>query len=313
MENKKTYIAVDLGAESGRVMLGDVSDTLSLQEVHRFANGPVERDGTLRWDFDRLFGEIKTGIAKAVKQADGPIVSIAVDSWGVDFGLLDEQGQLIEDPYNYRDSRTDGIMDKAFGLMGKREIYDNSGLQFMQLNTIYQLLSMRLGDSPVLAGARKLIFMADLVGYHLCGKQYAEYSLASTSQLMDMKTGKWSQKIFDKLDLPIEIMPEVVKTGATVGTLKPELCEEFGCGAIDIIAAGSHDTASAVAAVPATQDNWAYLSSGTWSLMGIEAAEPIINDKSFANGFTNEGGVDNTIRFLKNIMGLWLVMVLTIL
>lgn len=307
MSQEKSYIAVDLGAESGRVMLGTVGDTLSLQEIHRFGNGPVEWEDSLRWDFASLFGEIKAGIAMAVKQADGEIVSIAVDSWGVDFGLLDEDGDLIEDPYHYRDSRTNGVMDKAFELMGKRAIYDNSGLQFMQLNTIYQLLAMRLDGLAVLSKAKKLIFMADLVGYYLCGRQYAEYTLASTSQLMDMKTGKWSEEIFDKLGLVMDIMPEVVLPGATVGTLRPELCEEFGCGAIDIVAAGSHDTASAVAAVPASQEKWAYLSSGTWSLMGVEVADPIINDKSYENSFTNEGGTYNTIRFLKNIMGLWLL------
>ena len=307
MEHEKMYIAVDLGAESGRVMLGAVSDRLSLEEIHRFPNGPIDQGGSLHWDFDSLFAEIRTGIAKAISKADGAIVSIAVDSWGVDFGLLDAEGQLIENPYNYRDSRTDGVMDRAFELMGKREIYDNSGLQFMQLNTIYQLLSMRLADSPVLKKAKKLIFMADLVGYHLCGRQYAEYTLASTSQLMDMRTGKWSKEIFDKLQLPIDIMPDVVMPGTCVGSLMPGLCEEFGCEAIDIIAAGSHDTASAVAAVPASQGSWAYLSSGTWSLMGVETAEPIINDESFEKSFTNEGGADNTIRFLKNIMGLWLL------
>jgi len=308
MQDKRRYIAVDLGAESGRVMLATIgAGELSLEEVSRFGNGPTEIDSSLRWDFQKLFSNIKEAIAKAVKQADGEISGIGVDSWGVDFGLLDESGELIEDPYHYRDSRTNGMMEKAFELLGKRSIYENTGLQFMQLNTIYQLLAMKLADSQVLKKAKKLIFMADLVTYFLSGKAIAEYSLASTSQLMDMKTGLWSKDIFDKLALPMNIMPEVVKPGTVVGVLKPQLCSEFGCGPIDVIAVGSHDTACAVVAAPAQQKNWAYLSSGTWSLLGIETPKAIINDKSFKYLFTNEGGAENTIRFLKNIMGLWLL------
>ena len=304
----KQYIAVDLGAESGRVMLGTVSaDKLSLEEIHRFENSPIEQNGSLRWDFNRLFSEIKTGLAKAIKQSSSQLAGIAVDSWGVDFGLLDKDGELIENPYHYRDSRTNGMMEKAFELMPKRAIYENSGLQFMQVNSIYQLLAMRLANSEVLPRAKKLIFMADLISYHLCGEVYAEYTLASTSQFMDMKTGKWSKEIFNKLGLPIDIMPEIVLAGTVVGKLKREIADELGCSSIPIIASGSHDTASAVAAVPAEGNNWAYLSSGTWSLMGVEIPEAIINDKSFEYQFTNEGGVEKTIRFLKNIMGLWLI------
>ena len=308
MEKKKQYLAVDLGAESGRVMLGTVSaEKLDLQEIFRFPNQPIEEDGRLKWNFGELFSQIKTGIAKAIKQSDGEISGIGVDSWGVDFGLLDENDQLIENPYHYRDSRTDGIMEKAFALMSKRDIYENSGLQFMQINTVFQLLSMQLANSEVLAEARKLIFIADLVSYYLCGRAYAEYTLASTSQLMDMKTGQWSQQIFDKLGLPVAIMPEVVKPGTVVGQLKSRICEELGCDPIKVIAVGSHDTADAVAAVPAETNSWAYLSSGTWSLMGIETSEAIINSKSLEYSFTNEGGVENSIRFLKNIVGLWLL------
>ena len=304
----KQYIAVDLGAESGRVMLGTVSaDKLSLREVHRFLNGPIEEDGSLRWDFNRLFSEVKTGLAKAISKSNGEVAGIAVDSWGVDFGLLDEQGELIENPYHYRDSRTNGMMEKAFELMPKRAIYENSGLQFIQVNSIYQLLAMRLENSEVLARAKKLIFMADLISYHLCGQAYAEYTLASTSQFVDMKTGKWSKEIFHRLELPIDIMPEIVSAGTVVGKLKREIADELGCSSIPIIASGSHDTASAVAAVPAEGNNWAYISSGTWSLMGVEIPEAIINDKSFEYQFTNEGGVEKTIRLLKNIMGLWLI------
>ena len=308
MTELRQYVAVDLGAESGRVMLGSVSaDKLSLDEIYRFSNGPVEEDGSLRWDFNRLFSEIKTGIGKAAEQAEVEIAGIGVDTWGVDFGLIDADGELIEKPYHYRDSRTNGIMEKAFALMDKRKIYESTGLQFLQFNSIYQLLAMRLGNPDVLTKAEKLIFMADLFSYHLCGRVYGEYSLASTSQLMDMRTGKWSKELFDKLSLPIEIMPDIVRPGTIVGKLTRSLADELGCNQIPIIAVGSHDTASAIAAVPAGNNNWAYLSSGTWSLCGVEVPEAIINDKTFKYEFTNEGGVENTIRLLKNIMGLWLV------
>ena len=304
MAEVKKYIAVDLGAESGRVMLGSISQQkLLLEEIHRFSNGPVEEKGTLRWDFNRLLGEVKAGM----KKANGQIAGVGVDSWGVDFGLLDADGKLIENPYHYRDSRTNGMMEKAFELLSKREIYESTGVQFMQLNSIYQLLAMRLGNSAALAKTKSLIFMADLVSYYLCDKMFGEYSLASTSQLMDMRTGRWAKKVFEKLSLPIDIMPEVVPPGTVVGQLSDKVKTELGCGEIPVIATSSHDTACAVAAVPAGEGNWAYLSSGTWSLMGVEVPQAIINDKTFEYEFTNEGGVESTIRLLKNIMGLWLM------
>ena len=308
MEQTKQYLAIDLGAESGRVMLAAVSaQKLELEEVFRFGNSPIKEGSALKWNFPGLLSNIKKGLAKAIEQSEGKVSGIGVDSWGIDFGLLDENDQLIENPYHYRDSRTDGVMEKAFGLMSKSDIYRNSGIQFMPINTVYQLLSMRLGNSAALTKAKKLIFMADLVSYHLCGRAYAEYSLASTSQLMDMRTGKWSQAIFDELGLPLEIMPDVVKPGTIVGQLSPHICEELSCGPIQLVAVGSHDTADAVASVPANSDSWAYLSSGTWSLMGIETPQAIIDDKSEKYSFTNEGGVEDTIRFLKNIIGLWIL------
>ena len=204
MAKIKQYIAVDLGAESGRVMLGSLlANKLALEEIHRFTNTPLKQNGSFRWNFNKQLHEVQTGIAKAVKQADGPIAGIGIDGWGVDFGLIDADGQLIENPYCYRDSRTDKMMEKAFGLMPKREIYENTGLQFLQFNTIYQLLAMRpwargLANSDALAKAKNLLFTADLFAYYLCGQVYGEYTLASTSQLMDMRTGQWSKKIFDK-------------------------------------------------------------------------------------------------------------------
>ena len=308
MAEVKKYIAVDLGAESGRVMLGSVSaDKLILEEVHRFGNGPIEEDGSLHWDFDRLLSEVKAGIGKAAKRAGTEVAGIGVDSWGVDFGLLGADGNLLENPYHYRDSRTNTMMEKAFELMGKREIYDSTGIQFMQLNSLYQLLAMRLANSPVLAKTKKLIFIGDLFSYYLCDKAFGEYTLASTSQLMDMRMGQWSHEIFSKLSLPVEIMPDIVMPGTIVGQLTKPIADELGCDQIPVIATGSHDTASAVVAVPGGDGNWAYLSSGTWSLMGVEVPEAIVNDKTFKFEFTNEGGVEHTIRLLKNIMGLWLV------
>jgi rhamnulokinase len=330
MADVKRYIAVDLGAESGRVMLGTVwrgrpglasrrhlaggreqgqdalATRLDLDEIHRFGNGPIEQDGSLRWDFHRLLTEIKVGIGKAAKAADNQVAGIGVDSWGVDFGLLDADGKLIENPYHYRDSRTNGMTEKAFELISKRDIYENTGLQFLPFNSVYQLLAMRLSNPATLARAQNLVFIADLFSYFLCGKVFAEYSLASTSQFMDMRTGQWSKEILDKLSLPMDIMPEIVESGTVVGPLTAEVADQIGCGPIPVIAIGSHDTASAVVAVPAVGNaDWAYLSSGTWSLMGIEVPKAIINDKTFAYDFTNEGGVENTIRLLKNIMGLW--------
>jgi rhamnulokinase len=304
------YIAVDLGAESGRVMIGSiVNDKLTLKECHRFPNGPYKAaDGSLHWDWTKLMGEIKTGLKIAIPQCKGKPAGIGVDTWGVDFGLIGADGKLLEDPYNYRDSRTDGMMDIAFGKMGKRAVYDNSGIQFMQLNSVYQLLSMRLSNHPLLGKAKTLLFVADLISYLLCGKAYAEYTFASTSQIMDMKTGKWSEAIVKGLDLPGNLLPEIMPTGTVVGNLTPEICAELGCDPVPVIATAAHDTGSAVAGVPAEKGtSWAYLSSGTWSLMGIETPHAIINDKTFEYQFTNEGGVNNTIRLLKNIMGLWLV------
>jgi len=308
MAEPKQYIAVDLGAESGRVMLGGVwADKLTLLEAYRFPNGPIEEDGSLRWDFEKIFSHVKAGLAEAIKISHGRVAGIGVDSWGVDFGLVGKDGKLLENPCHYRDSRTNGMMEKAFELMPKRDIYENTGLQFMQLNTIYQLLSMRLSDPETIARAKNLIFIADLVSYYLCGQIFAEYTLASTSQLMDMRTGKWSTQVFEKLALPIEIMPNVVPPATVLGNLRSELAADLGCGTVPVIAVASHDTNSAVAAVPSGAEKWAYISSGTWSLMGLEAPEAIITDKSFQYEFTNEGGICNTINFLKNIMGLWLV------
>lgn len=302
------YLAVDLGAESGRVIRGSVDDArIAYEVVYRFANGPADVNGSLKWDFEKLFGEILTGLEKAISQTNGKIAGIAVDSWGVDFGLIGRDGVLLDNPYHYRDSRTDTMMDYAFGIMPKREVYQHTGLQFMQFNSLYQILAYQQQEPELFAKADKMIMMADLVAYHLCGEAFVEYSLGSTSQMMDMAKGTWSKAIFETFKIPESLMPRMVKPGTVVGKLKAELAKRFKCEAIPVIAVGSHDTASAIAAVPAAGDKWAYLSSGTWSLLGAETKEAVINDTTFGYQFTNEGGVSDTIRLLKNIMGLWIV------
>lgn len=308
MANTRHYIAIDLGAESGRVMLGAVGDgRIAIEEVYRFPNGPITEEGALRWDFSTLMGHIKTGISKAV-QVQPNVASIGIDTWGVDFGLLDEKGTLLENPYHYRDRRTEGMMEKAFGLLPRWEIYRQTGIQFMPFNTLFQLLALKTYRPQVLAKARYLLFMPDLICYHLTGQISVEYTIASTSQMLDMSTGLWAEAILKALGLPVGILPKVVQPGSPKGTIRPDLAEAIGVSPLPVVAVGCHDTASAVAAVPAqTERAWAYLSSGTWSLMGIERSEPVITPQTCELGFTNEGGVDGTIRLLTNIMGLWLV------
>ena len=280
MGQVEKYIAVDLGAESGRVMLGSVSpDKLVLEEIHRFGNGPIEEDGALRWDFNGLLSEIKTGIGKAAKAAGEEVRGIGIDSWGVDFGLLDADGKLLENPYHYRDSQTEGMREKAFEMMGKRAIYDNTGVQFMVLNSVYQLLAMRLNHSQALAKAAYLVFVGDLFTYCLCGEIFAEYSLASTSQFMDMRTGQWSEAVLDGLSLPVDIMPKIIEPGTVVGKLSDDIANELGYGSVPVIAMGSHDTSSAVAAVPAAADcNSAALSLGTFITMSEYIPHASVHD-----------------------------------
>lgn len=309
METKK-YIAVDMGAESGRVMLGEVSgEKLTLTEMHRFKTGATACEDGLHWDFARLFEEIKQGIAIAVKEAKGAVESIAIDSWGVDYGMLDADGNLLYDPYHYRDSRTNGLVEKLSEAVGGRDfIYNNTGIQFMQLNTIYQLYATKLTNPELFDKCSKIVMIADLVAYMLCGNAFCEYTLASTTQLMDMKTGTWSKPLFDALGIDSGKMADVVAPGTVVGKLTERIAAELGCGQINVVTVGSHDTASAVAAVPAIEDgNWAYLSCGTWSLLGVETPEAIINSQTAAEDITNEGGAYGTIRLLKNIIGLWLL------
>ena len=308
MNGLSHYIAIDIGAESGRVMLACISNgKISLLEVHRFANNPVEQEDSLRWDFPKILSEIKTGIKK-VFAINKTIESIGIDTWGVDFGLIDNKGRLIENPYHYRDKRNKGVLEKACGIISRKEIYSDTGIQFLPFNSLYQLLAYKWQRPDILEKASRLLFMPDLIVYFLTGAVEAEYTIASTSQIMDMKTGLFSKNLLETLELPGNILPKIIQPGTKAGTLKKEIADELNCFPVPVIAVGSHDTASAVAAIPTIKkEGWAYLSSGTWSLLGAEINKPVINDTSFEMEFTNEGGVEGTIRLLKNIMGLWFV------
>ena len=268
--------------------------SLDLEELHRFPNTTVMVNGTLHWDFLRLWRDIQNGIEKG--KALNP-ASIGMDTWGVDFGLLDKQGNLVGNPVHYRDARTDGMMERVFDIVPKADLFSETGIQFMQLNTLYQLMALVDSHSPQLEIADTLLFSPDLLNYWLTGAKVSEFSIASTSQMLSARTGKWATEILDKLGIPTHILPEIVPAGTRVGDYD----------GIPVIAPACHDTGSAVAAVPALENEFAYLSSGTWSLFGLELPEPVISETSLAANVTNEGGVFGTYRLLKNLMGLWLV------
>ncbi|HXK62009.1 MAG TPA: rhamnulokinase family protein [Acidobacteriota bacterium] len=303
------FLAVDLGASNGRVLLGRWDGAkFELAELHRFSNGPVHVLGHMYWDALRLWSEIKTGLSKYAATFKEPPISIAIDTWGVDFALLDRQGHLLGNPFHYRDPRTDGVPARLFSRVPAEEVFERTGIQFMQINTLFQLFSMVESGHPHLDAARTLLMMPDLFHYWLTGTVICEYTIASTSQMLDARTRVWATEIVERLGIPVEILPDLVNPGETLGTLLPEVAEETGLSTgVSIIAAGSHDTASAVAAVPGLDEQSAYISSGTWSLMGLEMCSPVINPQTMRLNITNEGGVGQTIRLLKNITGLWLL------
>ena len=308
MPAEKCYLAVDLGASSGRVMAGLLDkEALTLEEVHRFPNGPVTTDGAYKWEVDRLFAEVKAGIAKACTVYGKAVVSLGVDTWGVDYGLVDGRGNLLDEPFAYRDSRTDGMMDEAFARVPKEEIYAATGIQFMFFNSLFQVLSEVVADRVELKKAKRLLFTPDLFNYWLSGRMVNERTIASTSQMMDPRTGDWTFAMLEEMGIPTDMLGKIVEPGAVLGHLRPELRRELGTGPVKVVAVGTHDTASAVAAAPAAIADYVFLSSGTWSLMGIELERPIITDRGYSYGFSNEGGVCGTIRLLKNISGLWLI------
>jgi rhamnulokinase len=322
-----TYLAFDLGAESGRAMVGHIENgRFALRELHRFPNRMVPLHGHLYWDLLHLFAEIQHSLRLAGREKT-PLAGLGVDTWGVDFGLLDRHGHLLANPITYRDHRTDGMIEKVLAKMPAAEIYRHTGIQFSPINTLYQLYALVESASPLLDIAARLLFIPDLVNFLLTGRQVSEFTFATTSQLFNPQTRAWADPIFTRLGLPRHLMADIVEPGTVIGALRHELASGSGLGEVPVIAVGCHDTASAVAAVPAVSGNsalppqsaipnppssWAYLSSGTWSLLGVETSAPVINEQSLQMNFTNEGGVApagqaGTIRLLKNIMGLWLL------
>jgi rhamnulokinase len=305
------FLALDLGAESGRAMLGEFDgEQLRLTEAHRFPNGPVRLPDGLHWDILRLWAEVKQGIALAIRDHAPDLVSLGVDTWGVDFGLLDRNGALIGNPSHYRDGRTDGMLEEAFRRVPRTEIFEQTGIQILQLNSLYQLLSMVVQRSPQLDIAQTFLTTPDLLNYWLSGQTVSEFSIATTTQCYNPRQGDWARSIIERLDIPSHIFPQIVPSGTSLGPLLSYVAEEVGLPAARrtaVIAPACHDTGSAVAAVPALSPRSAWISSGTWSIVGAEVQEPVINEQSLHYNFTNEGGVCGTFRFSRNLVGLWLV------
>ena len=306
MKTAKGVLAFDFGASSGRAMRGLFDGSrLRMEEIHRFSNDPVMLGGTFYWDTLRQYYEIGQGILKCRRQ--GGADSIGIDTWGVDFGLLDRRGRLLGNPVHYRDIRTRGMMEQAARVMPRQELYGVTGIQFMECNTIYQLLALKRDRPELLEQADTLLFTPDLFAYFLTGERRAEYTIASTSGLLDAKTRTWADGVLRRYAIPRRIFPDILMPGRISGTLSPAVQEQLGMPALPVVAVASHDTASAVVSVPRPQGKFAFLSSGTWSLLGTEAASPVLTGEALAANFTNEGGYDGSIRLLKNIVGLWLI------
>jgi len=300
-----SVLAFDLGATSGRAILGRLGGgKLELQEVHRFPNEPVRYNGELHWDMPRLWREVQTGLHAAAR--GGPVDAIGVDTWGVDYALLGERGILLENPYHYRDQRTLGMVEKAAAAVGSDRIYDATGIQFMALNTLYQLYAASQRTPKLLALAESLLTIPDLLNYWLAGVQVCEYTEATTTQFLDRRTRAWATGLLSDLGIPTHFLKPIVQSGAVLGGLRAELAHPEALKAAMVVAPACHDTGSAVAAVR-TGGSTAFLSSGTWSLLGTEVPEAIVNADSRRFNFTNEGGVGGTFRLLKNITGMWLL------
>lgn len=302
-----SILAFDLGASSGRVILGRLIDRrMEVEEIHRFSNDPVQVGDRLHWDILRLFHEIKQGLLKVKHQGVSP-QSLAIDSWAVDYGLIGKNGELLGNPYHYRDPHTDGVMEQLFSEIPKSEIFDRTGIQFLSFNTIFQLYALKKSDSPLLREADSFLMIPDLLRYFLTGEMANEFSNATTTQLFNPTLGKWDVQLIRQLGIPDSWFGPIVHPGASVGKLRTSIGSELGVGEIPVYAVAEHDTGSAVAAVPALERPFAYLSCGTWSLMGTEVQQPVINELALELNFTNEGGVGETYRLLKNIMGLWIL------
>jgi rhamnulokinase len=308
---EQVYLAIDLGAESGRVMAGSWNGTaMRVEELHRFANGPVALAGTLRWDVLRLWSEIQDGLRIAARRFGDTIVSIGVDTWGVDFVLLTKNGEILGQPYHYRDARVAGMFERAFATVPRAEIFAQTGLQFMEINTLYQLLAWQKSHPDLLVAADCFLLMPDFFHWCLCGSRVSEFTNATTSQCLNPIKRDWAFGMLEKFDLPTRIFPKIVPPGTELGRLRESVSQQTGLGRIKVVAPPTHDTASAVAAIPTNntgRNDWAYISSGTWSLMGIETQNAVLSNRVLQLNFTNEGGIDGTFRLLKNITGLWLV------
>lgn len=310
---EKAYLAVDMGASSGRHVVGLFNgQKLRLEEIYRFENGAVEANGNLYWNLLGLWSHVRNGLGAAGDRFGGAVASVGVDTWGVDFGLLGPGDELLGNPYHYRDPRTNEILDKAFSIVPRHEIFQHTGLQFLQFNTLFQLLAMKFSGSPLLDVAKTLLMVPDLFHWLLTGVKCNEMTEASTTQFYNPVSGGWATELLDKFALPSHILGKIEQPGTNLGPLRPNLLVETGLSAAKVILPGSHDTASAVMAVPAVSQpgkrpDWCYISLGTWALMGIESPQPVVSDKVLELNFTNEGGVGNTTRLLKNITGMWLV------
>ncbi len=305
--NKKYFFAVDLGATSGRTIIGTLGDErIVLEELTRFDNNLIETGGHFYWDIYALYNEIIKGL-KLAAQRQIPICSIGIDTWGVDFVCVGKDGALLRNPLAYRDPHTFGMMEDYFDAkVDKKTVYDITGIQFMNFNSLFQLHAMRKNGDSALAGAEKILFVPDALSYMLTGKTVCEYTIASTSQMLDPKTKTLDPKLLESVGLTQEHFGEMINPAVEIGSLTEEVQKMTGLGALPVIAVAGHDTGSAVAAVPSKDEKFAYLSSGTWSLMGIETKDAIINGLSYERNFTNEGGIEGTTRFLKNICGMWL-------
>jgi len=303
-----SWLAFDLGASGGRALLGEIrNDKLQLHELHRFPNRMITVRGHQHWNVFELFEQIKQGIRLSVEQFSKMPQSIGIDTWGVDFALLAADGKVLGLPFAYRDKRTQGAMESLFRKMPAKRVYEKTGIQFLPFNTIFQLEAMTRDNSPLLDTAAELLFMPDLFHYLLSGVKKTEFTFATTSQLFNPQTLDWDGELIDAVGVPRIWFQDVVMPGTRLGELGKGICEETGAPAIPLVAVATHDTGSAVAAVPAEGDDWAFISSGTWSLVGVESYAPLISQASRAANFTNEGGVGKTFRVLKNVTGLWLL------
>jgi rhamnulokinase len=300
----KSYLALDLGAESGRAILGRLhSGVLTTQEIHRFKNEPVEYGGSLHWDVTRLWFEVRKALLSLEEME---LAGIGVDAWGVDYALLGERGELLQNPYHYRDARTNGVMQEVFRKVTKEEIYLATGIQFMPINTLYQLYAAKRDTPALLKAAQRLVTIPDLFHYWLTGNAVCEFTNATTTQLVNPVTRTWATELMQRLALPTHLLAEIVEPGTQVGTLLPGISRNSALSATPIIAPATHDTGSAIAAISA-REGTAFLSSGTWSLLGTELDAPVVSPEALRFNFTNEGGVNGTTRLLKNVAGLWML------